>query len=166
MVEETSNANSDKTSNELVWKIVESIISDWNVSSVVFICGCKSYCQRNWVRLIYAAPSLNANNISYILKLSFQHLCKMDQISIKLDSKRRNSARSLNKEGKVSRIWNGISDYWKLQFNKCWQNIQMNFSFFLTEYGIISIHKRGLTLFTKFETLPLLLRFSNKFWNI
>ena len=39
MVQETSNTNSDRKSNELVWKFVESIIWDWNVSSVVFICA-------------------------------------------------------------------------------------------------------------------------------
>ena len=33
----------DRTSNELVWKIVESIIWDWNVSSVVLICGSKGF---------------------------------------------------------------------------------------------------------------------------
>ena len=39
MVQETSNANSDRRSNELVWNIVESIIWDWNDASVVLVCG-------------------------------------------------------------------------------------------------------------------------------
>ena len=39
MEQEMCYANSDRKSNELVWKIVESIIWVWNVTSVVLICG-------------------------------------------------------------------------------------------------------------------------------
>ena len=36
VAQETSNANSDKASNDLVWKIVVSIRWDWNVSSILY----------------------------------------------------------------------------------------------------------------------------------
>ena len=76
MVEETSNANSDKTSNELVWKIVESIISDWNVSSVVFICGAVG---NNKIKIIF----LEAKNI---LKKSFRNIQSSQDFFIYLET--------------------------------------------------------------------------------
>ena len=54
MVQETSNAISDRTSNELVWKIIESIIWDWNVASVVLIRGV-NYEQILYIVLVHVA---------------------------------------------------------------------------------------------------------------
>ena len=42
---ETSNANSDRTSNDLVWKIVVSIRWDENISSIVFNLDYKLFTQ-------------------------------------------------------------------------------------------------------------------------
>ena len=39
MEQEMSYANSDRESDDLVWKTVESIRWDWNVASVVLIRG-------------------------------------------------------------------------------------------------------------------------------
>ena len=80
MVQETSNANLDRTSNELVWKIVESIIGDWNVSSVVLICAIFLY--DNYKKILYVTKTKfekhEANNVKHlgllILKISFSSL--------------------------------------------------------------------------------------------
>ena len=53
MVQDTSNANSDRKSNELVWKIVESIIWDWNVASVVLIRGVDKVIFVVWIWMVY-----------------------------------------------------------------------------------------------------------------
>ena len=46
----------DRTSNELVWKIVESIIWDWNVSSVVLICKYTTLSQEPASIIYYTRP--------------------------------------------------------------------------------------------------------------